>query len=101
MTIKARYFRISTEGAYCGEKNDYYTAIVMRANEDPTMNDDFCRLVDECMFENASEWHDENEHDMSFDEYIEESNFTWEEIDYKEYAANTPEFMIRHEQEDF
>ena len=101
MVIKARYFRVSTEGAFCGEKNDYYAAVVMSADEDPAMNVDFCRLVDECMFENASDWHNEDEHEMSFDEYLEESDFTWEEIDYKEYAANTPEFMIKHEQEDF
>jgi hypothetical protein len=101
MAIKTRYFRITTIGAYCGEVNDYHAAIVMDSNEEPEENQDFCRLLDDCTYENANEWHDEEDHDMTFDEYIEESHVSWEEISYKEYADETPEFVVKHEQEDF
>ena len=93
MTIKTRYFRIATETGYVGERNDYYVAIVMKEDEEPTCNLDFCKAIDDCVFENAMDWYDESEVSETFDEYLEECTAEFEEISVQEYEENTAEWL--------
>lgn len=102
--LTTRYFCITTETGYAGERNDYYIAIVMKEKEEPTCNLDFCKTIDDCIFENAMDWYDENEVDETFDEYLEECTAEYEEISVKEYEENTAEYLlydVKIEQEDF
>lgn len=102
--LTTRYFCIKTGTGYVGERNDYYIAIVMKEKEEPTCNLDFCKAIDDCIFENAMDWYDENEVDETFDEYLEECTAEYEEISVKEYEENTAEYLlydVKIEQEDF
>ena len=102
--LTTRYFCIKTGTGYVGERNYYYIAIVMKEKEEPTCNLDFCKAIDDCIFENAMDWYDENEVDETFDEYLEECTAEYEEISVKEYEENTAEYLlydVKIEQEDF
>ena len=94
MTVKARYFIIKTETGYVGEYNEYYVAITMNSEEDPSLNLNLMKTIDDCVYENALEWYDENEVDETFDEYLEECDATWEEISRKEYEENSAEWLL-------
>lgn len=102
--LTTRYFCIKTETGYVGERNDYYIAIVMKEKEEPTCNLDFCKAIDDCIFENAMDWYDENEVSETFDEYLEECTAEFEEISVTDYEENTAEYLlydVKIEQEDF
>ena len=93
MTIKTRYFRITTETGYAGEHNEYYIAIVMKEDEEPTYDSDFCKAIDDCIFENAMDWYDESMVGETFDEYLEECTAEFEVISVQEYEENTAEWL--------
>lgn len=102
--LKTRYFYITTETGYIGERNDYYIAIVMKEGEEPICNLDFCKAIDDCIFENAMEWYDESEVSETFDEYLEECAAEFEEISVTDYEENTAKYLlydVKIEQEDF
>jgi hypothetical protein len=94
MTIKPRYFIIKTETGYVGERNEYYVVITMNSEEDPSLNLNLMKTIDDCVYENALEWYDENEVDETFDEYLEECSATWKEISCKEYEESTAEWLL-------
>ena len=66
---------------------------LMKEDEEPTYNSDFCKAIDDCIFENAMDWYDESEVDETFDEYLEECTAEFEEISVQEYEENTAEWL--------
>jgi predicted SAM-dependent methyltransferase len=91
MAATKRYFYIRVETPYAGERSEHYVSIVMDEDEEPTMNSDFCKIIDDSMFDTATDWYDESEvgEDYeTFDDYLMDCDWHWEEISYEEYAAH-------------
>ena len=85
-----RYFKVVTYTPYCGEENDYYFSGRFKTGVNPIDNIDFAKFIDDCIFDNASDWYDEFTVDESFEEYLEECSANYEEISYKEFIAHMP-----------
>lgn len=80
-----RYFRITAMTPYCGETNDYYISLPLGLEEEPYLNDNFWKLIDECIYENAMEWYDEFMCEETFEEYLEGCDYKYKEISQAEF----------------
>ena len=70
-----KYYRIISETPYCGEdRADYFAT----DNEK-----ELYEYAEECCYNNAIEWYDEEDCDMNEEEYFAECDYYIEEIDYK------------------
>ena len=79
-----RYYRITCHTPYVGEDNDYYVGVRDRAELEAA--------IEECLYENANEWYDE-EIRVDYpdeDEYYAECYYELEEIDKEEYLEYCP-----------
>lgn len=80
-----KYYKVTCYTPFVGESNDYY----IKANS----HKEFIKLADECVYENALEWCDDQtleENGMSEDDYHADCGYYAEEIDREEYLENCP-----------
>ena len=80
-----KYYKITCYTPFVGESNDYY----IKTNSQK----EFEKLADECVYENANEWCDDQtleENGMSEDDYYADCGYYSEEIDREEYLENCP-----------
>lgn len=97
MATTKRYFYIKIETPYVGEYSEHYISIMMGADEEPSMNSDFCKVIDDSMFDTAMDWYDEvecGEDYPSYDEYLLDCDWSWEEITFEEYAAHVEKWRL-------
>ena len=79
-----KYYKITCYTPYCGEENTYYFK-----TKDPAA---LAKFIDECVIENADEWHNEQvEEDYhNIEEYYDDCTYCWKLITKEEYEEECP-----------
>lgn len=85
-----RYFKVKVITPY-SQLSEWFAAIEMKECEEPLEVSEFHVFVSDAVYYTADEWYDESFTDLSFEEYLAECEYSWEEIDETEFWSNMNE----------